>query len=58
MFSVFVWSYETGRVKNLSGRVQREGHSPKCRVLRNFSFQPCSNSLVLIAVCLTICFPN
>ena len=34
MFSVFVWRYE-------SGRVLREGHSPKCRVLRNFSFQPC-----------------
>ena len=40
MFSVFVWNYETGRVKKLSGRVQREGHSPKWRVLRNFSFQP------------------
>ena len=25
----------------LSGRVQLEGHSPKWRELRNFSFQPC-----------------
>ena len=41
MFSVFVWSYETGRVKKLSGRVQHEGHSSKWRALRNFSFQPC-----------------
>ena len=27
--------------EKLSGRVQLEGHSPKWRVLRNFSFQPC-----------------
>ena len=27
--------------ENLSGRVQLEGHSPKWRALRNFSFQPC-----------------
>ena len=26
--------------EKLSGRVQLEGHSPKWRVLRNFSFQP------------------
>ena len=27
--------------EKLSGRVQLEGHSPKWRALRNFSFQPC-----------------
>ena len=27
-------------MKNLSGRVQLEGRSPRLRVLRNFSFQP------------------
>ena len=27
--------------EKLSGRVQLEGHSPRWRVLLNFSFQPC-----------------
>ena len=30
--------------EKLSGRVQLEGHSPKWRVVRNFSFQPCDLS--------------
>ena len=32
--------------EKLSGRVQLEGHSPKWRVLRNFSFQPCDDQAI------------
>ena len=37
MFSVELGDWAS---ENLSGRVQLEGHSPKWRALRNFSFQP------------------
>ena len=45
MFSVFVCEFSVFVCDKLSGRVQLEGHSPKWRELRNFSFQPCKPQL-------------